>query len=126
MSGTWKEKVGDCEISIDTGALSAVLNATCGPSIATLGAMTANTARNGAPPSDRDYIFLKNTQEFDLKSGKLPKLSRMLSVPVALVVNNSAHAEAMEYGTSRTNPRRPLGRAFDAMRGACSYAVRGR
>ena len=126
MSGSWVHKSGDVIITIDTGALSAVLDSTCGPSIATVGAMTANVARNGAPPSDRDFIFLKNTKTFALRSGKLPKLSQMLSVPVALIVNNSAHAEAMEYGTSRSTPRRPLGRAFDAMRGVCSFSERGR
>ena len=123
---TWTAKAGDVEISIDAGALSAVLNSSCGPSINTLGAMTANAAKNAAPPSDKEFLHLKNTQEFPLRSGKLPKLSQMLSVPVALVVNDSAHAEAMEYGTSRKNPRRPLGRAFDAMRSVCSYAERGR
>lgn len=124
--GYYKIHGASARIIINTDALSKALESVGSAPVADMAAAGAAAAQSAVPPSARRFIRWKRSKEFPLKSGKLPKLSQMLSVPVALVVNDSMYAEGMEYGTSRKRPWRPLGTAFEALRPRASYAERGR
>lgn len=126
MSGYWTKKVGQTTIVINTDALSAVLEDVGRGPVDAIAAAGAAVAQASVAPSERPWIRWKPTREFPLKSRRLPSLSKMLTIPVALVVNDSKWAVQQEYGTVRKRPKRPLAKAFDAMRGRVQLAIRGK
>ena len=121
----WTHSVNGARIEIDADALSRELQRIGAGPVNRMAAEGVLAARSALSPSDASRIKVKATKQFKLKSGKLPRLSQMLDVPVALVVNNSKWAHSLEFGTSRKNPPRPLQKAFEALRGKASRAERG-
>jgi hypothetical protein len=82
-------------------------------------------AKGQVTASEARFISMKPTKEFPLRSGRLPSLSRMLEIPVALITNNSHWAAVTEYGSAAHAPKRPLSTAFDRLRPKASLAIRG-
>ena len=119
-------RTSDARLEINPELLSKALQDVATGPVNGMAAQGAAVAQASVSPSARPFIRWKAVKQFPLKSGKLPKLSQMLTVPVALVVNDSMYSESMEYGTSRKNPQRPLSRAFEALAPKASRAERGR
>lgn len=122
-------KTPTARLEIDADALSKVLIDTCGPGIDAFAASGAAVAQGRVSPSAKPFIRSKSYAEKGrrhLRSGKLSPLARLLTVPVALVVNDSWFAEGMEWGSSRKHPQRPLSSAFEALAAQASRAERGR
>jgi hypothetical protein len=119
-------KTPTARMEIDADALSKALQDVASGPVNGMAASGAAIAQGRVPPSAKPFIRWKAVKQFPLRSGKLPKLSQMLTVPVALVVNDSWFAEGMEWGSSRKHPKRPLSSAFEALAARASRAERGR
>ena len=124
---TWTGKVGDATIVIDAGALSSVLEKAGRGRLDGIATRGVAIARAQLAPSDQPFIRAKPARQFPLKSGRLPKLSQMLTIPVALIVNDSTWARQQEYGsTRRRRIRRPLSLAMETLAATGLRMVRGR
>lgn len=130
MSGVWRSTQGSVRIEIDTVAMSkALASAGRGPvdAIADQGMMIAKSRDSRSAK----FISMKRTIEgpkslYQLKSQRInSSLSRMLSIPVALITNNSAWAAITEFGLPGEAPKRPLSTAFEFLSSKVSKAVRG-
>lgn len=118
---------GNVTIVLNPDVISKALEDVGSSPVTRMASDGATVARNAVPETYKRYIGIKQAIQFDLESGRLSKLSRMLRIPVALIVNDSFWASSIEYGDGRgTRQYRPLSAAFEALRGRASLAVRGR
>lgn len=124
---TWTGREGAATVVIDTAALSRTLESAGRPRLDAIAQAGVTAARSQLAPSDQPFIRAKPAKQFPLKSGRLPRLSQMLTIPVALVVNDSNFARQQEYGsTRRRRIRRPLQYAMEALSARGLRMVRGR
>ncbi len=131
MSGSWRTSQGAVRIEIDTVVLSkALADAGRGP-VDAIASDGMAVAKSRLTRSEAKYVTMKRTVEgpkslYPLQSSAIRSgLARMLSIPVALIVNNSAWAAVTEFGLPGQAPKRPLSAAFETMASRVSKAVRG-
>jgi hypothetical protein len=102
---------------LNTQAVSDVFMEAGAPAVDRLAREGAAIARARVTPSAKKFIVNRPARRFPLESGQIKSsLSRKLSIPVALIVNNSRFASQQEVGSLSRVPTRPLGAAFDQLR----------
>jgi hypothetical protein len=119
MSGRWvhRDARTGAVLVINTDIFSDVLFDAGAPAVDALAREGAAIARRAAEGSDKRFIINRPAKRFALESGEIrSSLSRKLSIPVALIANNSLFAVKREVGSTNRAPTRPLGRAFNELR----------
>lgn len=114
----WVARSGGARLEIYPEVMSKVLAAQGTSRVNALASEGAAIAESKVAPSARRFIGWKPAKRFDLRddSQVRSRLSKMLSIPVALFFNNSLWAHNVEVGTVKRTPTRPLGSAFDQLR----------
>lgn len=123
---TWAATVGTTDIKVDTDHLSKYLVVLGGPLVSDLARQGAVIAADQTtdPRSESLIDFKTNVESpkpfgFPLQSLRLGQLSRGLSIPVGLVINNSKNAVLQEVGSADGSvpATRPLLTAYNRLRG---------
>jgi hypothetical protein len=119
MSGrwVWRDAATGARLVINTDTLSDILVSEGSPQVNALAREGAAIARSRVSPGAKRFIVNVPARRFPLESAQIrSSLSRKLSIPVALIANNSRFAYKQEVGTSRRAGTRPLGAAFAQLR----------
>lgn len=119
MISNWKYKDPSkkFEIEIFSAIFGGVLFTAGKPLVNEIAQQGAEIARSYVGPSDQRFITHVPAQLFFIKSKQIrSSLSRHISIPVALIVNNSHFALKREISSSKGTPPRPMFNAWNQLR----------
>jgi hypothetical protein len=119
MSSTWKYRDPSSRsvLIIYTDRLSDAFFEVGAPVVSQMAREGAAIARSHVGASDKRFIISRPARSFRLDSTQIrSELSRKLSIPVALIANNSRFALKREISTSKGTPPRPLFNAWNQLR----------
>ena len=124
----WGARAGDAKLIINSEKLSDALWRAGEGRVTALAEQGASVGRAQLSPSDQRFVRARKALRFHLRqdSSVRSSLSKTLSIPVALVVNDSDFAFTQEFGGSHHAPSRPLQSAFEALRARGLRGVRGK